>query len=327
MDNKIGSRSKEKVGILSKIKRHSAVARGNFASMFREVEIPPLPSAVTRLIAELGNPDADIDKLVTLISPEAGISAKLIKTVNSPLFALKRPASNVRHAVTLLGFRQVKSIVLAYATMEGIPTPKSPLFDHEAFWIDSLLKAMFARSMAKARHLGNLEDIFTATLLNDVALPVLLTAWEEYYQPVIEEWHDSRLHLSDIERAHFGWDHAQAGAWIAHSWELPEETVCYIGAHNLSWEKIEELELAGTLAGASRVAALLPSIIKPDESRCQEMITEANKVLQISHEMLSHCLHEVAEAVSEIVELFELTRDKAEPLLSQLQETLKKQDP
>ena len=314
------------MGILARIKRHAAVARGNFASMFHEVEIPPLPSAVTRLIAELGSPDPDIDRLVTLISSETGISAKLIKTVNSPLFGLRRAATNVRHAVTLLGFKQVKSIVLAYATMEGIPKPESPLFDHEAFWIDSLLKAMFARSLAKARHLGNLEDIFTATLLNDVALPVLLTAWEEYYQPIVEEWHESQLHLSEIERGHFGWDHAQAGAWIAHSWDLPEEMVCYIGAHNLSEAKLRELGLNDTLASASRVAALLPSILKPDPRRSLEMISAARSTLQVSPETLSSSFQEVTGAVSEILTLFELSPHKTEPVLEQIKQVLEQGD-
>ena len=310
------------MGILAKIKRHAAVARGNFASMFEEVEIPPLPSAVTRLIGELNAPEPDVDKVVKLISSETGMAAKLIKTVNSPLFGLRKPATNVRHAIALLGFKHVKSIVLAYATMEGIPKPTSTLFDHEGFWVDSLLKALFARSLAKRCHLGNLEDAFTATLLNDIALPVLLTAWQEYYEPVVKQWSRSNLRLSDIEREQFGWDHAQAGAWIAHSWDLPEDMVCYIGAHVLRWEELEDLELSKTLASVSRLAALIPSVLRPDGRRTAHMIDASKNTLLLDHEMLSLCLREVEEAMEEILTLFELPLHRATTIINEVKEIL-----
>ncbi len=314
------------MGIISTIRRHAAIARGNFAAMFKEVEIPPLPAAVTHLISELNQPEPDLDKLEKLISSEAGIASKLIRTVNSPFFGLKRPATNVKHVISLLGFQQVKSIVLACATMEAIPSPQGDLFDHEAFWIDSLLKALFSRSIAKQKHLGHPEDVFTATLLADVALPVLLTAWREYYEPVVEEWKQTQGRLSEIERAHFGWDHAQAGAWIAHSWGLPEEMVCYIGVHNLSWDKLEEFELSNTLACAATMAALLPSVLKPDKDRIIRMVDETEKRLNLGSEDLYNCITEVTNALSEILILFELSEQKAQPIIQELEGILQEQN-
>ena len=159
------------MGILAKIRRHAAVAGADFASMFKQVEVPPLPAAATRLIAEINQPEPDIGQLVKLISSTAEIAAKVIKTVNSSLFALRKPVTNVKQAVTLLGVRHIRSIALAYATMEALPAPKGDLFDHEAFWTDSLLRAMLARSFSKERFTEQLEDAFTASLLADVALP------------------------------------------------------------------------------------------------------------------------------------------------------------
>ena len=310
------------MGIISTIRRHAAIAKGNFASMFKEVEIPPLPAAVTRLIGELNQPEPEMDRLVKLISFEAGISAKLIKTVNSSFFGLKRPATNVKHVITLLGFQQVKAIVLAYATMESIPTPPGNLFDHEGFWVDSLLKALFSRSMANRKHMGHPEDVFTATLLADVALPILLTTWREYYEPVVEEWKRDTKRLSEIERGHFGWDHAQASAWIVHSWGLPDEMVCYIGAHNLNWHKLEELELSNTLASPASVAALLPSSLKQDNERTARMVKEARVRLGLELHDIEECVNEVKETVGEILYLFGLPAQRAMPLLKQLEEVI-----
>lgn len=68
-------------------------------------------------------------------------------------------------------------------------------------------------------------------LLSDIALPVLLGSWGEYYRPLIEQWRDALERLSQAERASFQWDHAQAGAWILQNWEFPAELVCFVGLH------------------------------------------------------------------------------------------------
>jgi hypothetical protein len=52
------------IEILKKIRRHAAVARGDFATLIKDVKIPPLPAAVNRLIAEINRSEPNIDRLV-----------------------------------------------------------------------------------------------------------------------------------------------------------------------------------------------------------------------------------------------------------------------
>ena len=96
------------MGLFSKIRRHAAVASGDFAVMLKDVKIPPLPAAVTRLITEVNEPEPDIDKLAKLISSTPEIAGKVIKTVNCSLFGLRRPVTNVKHAVTLLELHHIR---------------------------------------------------------------------------------------------------------------------------------------------------------------------------------------------------------------------------
>jgi len=306
------------MGFFRTIRRHAAVASGDFAVMFKDVEIPPLPAAVTRLIAEVNQPEPNIDKLAMLISSTAGLATKVIKTVNSALYALRTPVTSVKHAVTLLGLRHIRSMALAYGTMGALPKPKGDLFDHEAFWTDSLLRAIMSRSFSKRTFGGQLEEAFTASLLADVALPVLLSIWREYYEPVIEEWKQSPRRLSEIEREHFGWDHAQAGAWILQSWEFPEEMVCYVGAHDLSWEKICEHELESTLAVPMAVAAISSSVLKPDPQRSACVLGAAIERLSMPSSEFVRCVTEVKESLGEILELFGLPDRNAGGILDDM---------
>ena len=82
----------------------------------------------------------------------------------------------------------------------------------------------------------------------------------------------SEERLSDIERRHFRWDHAQAGAWIVKTWNFSEEMICYIGAHNLAFDKIKECELDDTIVLPVAMSSVAPSILNPDSVRMETFV-------------------------------------------------------
>ena len=315
------------MGLLDKIRRHAAVARGDFDAMFKDVEIPPLPAAVNQLLGEINKPDPDIDRLVKLISASPEIAAKTIQTVNSSLFSPRMPVADVKRAVTLLGLKNIRSIALAYATMDALPKPAGKLFNHNAFWSDSLLQAALARAFARKNFSSQLEEVFTGSLLADLAVPVLLCVWRDYYEPVVDEWNqNTATHLSDIEREHFGWDHAQAGAWIIQSWEFPEEMVCYLGLHNMSMDKIKAAGLEDTIVVPMAVAAMAPSVLKPDSDFAKQTFETAVQWLAIDPHEFVECVNEVKESLGEILEMFGLSNRNAFRVLDDLMTVAREPD-
>jgi len=306
------------MSLLKKLRRHAAVARGDFGMLFKDVEIPPLPAAVKRLIAEINRSEPNIDRLVRLISSDPEITAKVIKTVNSALYSPRVPVADVKRAVTLLGLAQIRSIVLAFATMDALPTPKGNLFNHNAFWIDSLLRAILARALSRRLFNRQVDEVFTAALLSELAVPLLLCVWNEYYEPIVKEWETSSQRLSELERQHFGWDHAQAGAWILQSWEFPEEMICYIGAHNISMEKIKEMDLQDTIVIPLAIAALAPSVLKPDLAPAAEVFKEAVNRLGMDAAQFADTIKEAKDTLTELLTLFELPDQKAVKIFDDL---------
>lgn len=305
--------------LVQKIRRHAAIASGNFNAMFKGVEIPPLPVAVQRLITEINKDNPDIETLTKLISSATGIAARVIKTVNSSCYCPRSPVTEIKQAVMFLGLKNIRSLVLAYAAMEAVPKPKEDLFDHEAFWIDSLLRAFLSRSFAATLYSKDHgEEAFTATLIADVALPVLLCVWSEYYTPIIMEWRHSPKQLSQLEREQFGWDHSQAGAWVVQSWGFPDELVCYIGAHNLTMTEIQKLELDDTIAVPMAIAALSASVLKQNPAHNQAMFAVALQVLAITAEEFITLINTVQQSLNEVLGLFGLPDRGAIGALDQL---------
>jgi len=302
------------MGLLQTIRRHAAVAGGNFASMFREVAIPPLPAAVARLLAEIQRPEPDMSRLELMLAAEPEITARVIRTVNSAASGLRRPVHGVRQAVTLLGLERTRSLILSYAVLENLPAPAGGLFDHEAYWADSLGRAMLARTLARRSAPGQEEEAFTAALLADVALPVLLTAWQEYYTPVVECWRNAPERLSELEQRDFGWDHAQAGAWILQYWDFPDALVELVAAHTRELPSIAAAGLAHTCAPAIATAALLPSVLKPGGERVRRLLSAASEGLGLAPEDWAPLLEETRGAFASVCSQFDVPRGRTDVL-------------
>ncbi|MBD3335827.1 MAG: HDOD domain-containing protein [Candidatus Eisenbacteria bacterium] len=310
------------LGILTKIRRHAAVAGGNFGRLFKDIEIPPLPEAASRLIEEVNKPDPDLQRLVRDISASPETAACVIRTVNSSLFSLRNEARSVQHAVTLLGLKHIRPIVLSYAVMTSVPQPPQSVFRHRAFWSDSVIRAIFARLLASRRHKADQEEAFTAMLLADLALPVLLVAWGEYYHPIVQRWSESKQRLSRIEQENFNWNHAQAAAWILSSWGLPEELVCCVGLHTATPEEIRAGALEGTIALPLAVASMAPSCLKLDRERARAFIRAAVEEMFMDLAGVETMLAVTRRSFSEIQSAFNLSSDDMDPLMDLLTETI-----
>ncbi len=307
------------MGLIKKLRRHAAVAGGDFNAMFKGVDIPPLPTAIQRLITEINKDNPDIDELARVISSATGIAAKVIQTVNSSFYSPRSPVTKIKQAVMFLGLNNIRSLAMGFAAMEAIPKPKGNIFDHEAFWIDSLLRAFLSRSFASVHFdKDQSEEAFTASLIADVALPVLLSVWSEYYAPIVQEWSQSSKHLSELERENFKWDHAQAGAWIIRSWGFPDEMVVYIGAHNLSMAEIEKLELEDTIVVPMALASLCSSVLREDTDRNQAMAQVVMQVLELSPDAFARMILDINAGFKDILSLFGLTDRGAVAALEQL---------
>jgi len=308
--------------LFERIRRHASVSSGNFERIFHDAEIPPLPAAISHLVVEVGRDEPDFQKIVKMITALPDIAVKVLKTINSAYYSLPNPVNNVMHAVTVLGLNNIRPLILSFAMKESLPVPPANLFNQDAFWSDSLIKSLFARSFAERHCRADREEAFTAMLLADVALPVLLNSWGEYYQTVTERWQNTSKRLSVIERKSFQWDHAQAGAWILQHWEFPVELVCFVGLHNTSTEKLAELELTASVALPVIVAANTPSTLKPDPARASLMMDMAMQQIGFDEDEIATLLGEVRHGYHEISELFGLTHFSGDVVFDLLEQRL-----
>ena len=61
------------------------------AQIVRDLNIPPCPEVLTKLLREMRNDEPDYMMISNLISGDVSLAAAMLKTVNSPFFVPKRP--------------------------------------------------------------------------------------------------------------------------------------------------------------------------------------------------------------------------------------------
>ncbi|MBK9304191.1 MAG: HDOD domain-containing protein [bacterium] len=269
------------MGLLDSLKLHTAVAGGDFDVMFARVKLPPLPAAVAKVLEEVNREEPDVAKLETIIGAELELSVRILTTINSSLFALRNEVTSVRHAISLLGFDRVRSVILGYSVHDALPRPPGDLFRHEAYWTDTLLRSLLARSLARRCRSDEAEAAFTAMLVADVAVPVLLTGCQTFYEPMLTEWRRSRRPLAEIEREAHGWDHGRAGAWILRSWKFPERMTALVEAHTSTPSQLAEAGLADSVAPCIATSSLLPSCLCSEPARCDALIDRSFSALDV----------------------------------------------
>lgn len=312
--------------LIDKARRHASIASGNFDRLFSDVEISPLPGTISRLVKEVSRDEADLHRISELITAAPEIAAKVLQTVNSAYFALPNPVSNIMRAINLLGLSQIRPLVLSFSMKKSLAPGIDSLFDQNGFWSDALLKALIARAVADHYCREEREEAFTAMLLADIALPVLLTAWGDYYTPVIRQWQSVPDRLSHLEQAGFRWDHAQAGAWILQNWGFPSELVCLVGLHNTGVEKLREVGLETSAALPVTVAALAPSSMRPSSRRARQLVDAATNLMSINRSTFAEILAQVQFEFREISVLFDLLPEPGLALVDLVDQAMAGQD-
>ena len=289
------------MGVLQALKRMAAMASGDFEEIFQGFRCPACPEVAARLLDATKDPEAGAERLASLIEADPGLASRVLRLVNSAAYALPGTVSTIRHAVTLLGTKEIQGLALALSVKEAIKDPGRGGFDLNLFWYDSLTRAVFARLVAE-RGGTEPEEAFTAALLQDIALPVLLREWFELYREVYEDWEKGRAPLHKLEEERLGWTHAEAGAWIARRWRLPEVLACSIALHVRPAAELAEAGLETTPVIPVAVSSLIPRLFQEGP----EALIQAGSALGFSGKEILGLAEEAVALTGELAASFGL---------------------
>ncbi|MBI4583574.1 MAG: HDOD domain-containing protein [Planctomycetes bacterium] len=192
-----------------------------FARIFsRLTDLPSLPRVVDRLLQLPEN--ASVRDFANLIQLDQGMTAKVLKLVNSAFYSLKTPVSNLPQACSLLGIRTVKSLVLSVSVMQAFKR-RCEGFDPVQFWRNGLATALVARKIALKVSFPpeGAEEVYIGGLLHASGIPLFAQYYPKEYAEILKLAALRKKSLLLLEEEEFGAAHPEAGGLIAAHWRLP----------------------------------------------------------------------------------------------------------
>ncbi len=223
-------------------------------------ELPSFSNVVLSALESLRSPNSSLAEIGEKISADPGVSARLLKIANSPAYSLRHPVRDVAHAVSLLGRSESECILLAATVPTALPKPKDPGYDGKRFWRAAARRATTARGLAAVYHPASRGEAFTAALLQDMALPLLLQSKGRRYGAVLEQWHSGTEDLSLLEHQAFGWTHAEIAGAVCATWKFPEPIANAIARHHDNDSSEDDELVSVSLVGLLREQGEEPEV-------------------------------------------------------------------
>jgi EAL and modified HD-GYP domain-containing signal transduction protein len=112
-----------------------------------------------KMLQEVSRPDLDVPGLENLIKAEASICYRLLRYLNSPMFGFKKEIHSVRHALSILGERDVRRWVRLVAAVGAGQDRTSDLV------LSALVRGRFGELLAPRVPHGE-SDLFLMGLLS-----------------------------------------------------------------------------------------------------------------------------------------------------------------
>ncbi|MFP8776967.1 HDOD domain-containing protein [Hydrogenophaga sp. RWCD_12] len=186
--------------------------------------IPKPPRSMQKLLSPDFVARAGSAELSDLVMGEPLIAAKILSTVNAPIYGLHTPVTNIGQAVTFLGMNTVRSICLQYMLAEAFkPKLAEAQRSFDAIWKASAIASELCVRLAKALNLPDQGTLSTQVVLSFVGQ--LATA-SLIPMSGLEKWLDrGRLERARLEQELLGLNATEIGGLLMKSWELPEELV------------------------------------------------------------------------------------------------------
>lgn len=201
-----------------------------YKKLKQEGSLPVMPGMIQHLLRLMGNPEANVSDLVSLIEQDQALSARLIKLARSPHYVSDVTANSVYDAVyRVVGYDNAMRVSLAMIFSRQFQGPLEGRVGMKSIWEQALALAIVARYIVTNTTLGDLIRpgvMYAAALLHNVgylALSHLFPREYSVFNQLVTSMSDTPLRelessLMDIRPHRFSVD-------VLSQWLMPEEVV------------------------------------------------------------------------------------------------------
>lgn len=196
-------------------------------------DIRSLPAAATQVLRLAQDPESGIGEIMSAIEFDPGLTTDILRLANTAYFAGPRQVGSLREAGVLFGTQRIVELVLASSVF---PIAKDPVVGYDLpggeLIRQSMAIAIGTEQLAAHLRRPAPSHTFTAALLADIGKIVLGTFLHIDAGPILHLAESEGISFEVAERQVLGIDHAEVGAILLESWNLPDNVIDVVRWHH-----------------------------------------------------------------------------------------------
>ena len=284
-----------------------------FEDLFERIsEVSSLPTVAVRIAEVANDPSTCAAELYEVVQSDPAIAARIIRSVNSAYFGLRQSVADLKTAITMLGFREVRNLALTfYVSQLFEETPGYKCYTRTGLWDHMVCVGTAARLLSERRRKAQPEEAYLAGLLHDLGLILIDQSLHDHMCRVVDQLsEDAPTWQAEMEVLHF--HQAELGEYAARKWLFPEQIADAIRFHDFpqhyegpNRELVDVVSVANYLCSRRGHPALgIHNVPVPHETVFSN--------LGISREELSSIWHELEDTLARAEILAKMTDDPAD---------------
>lgn len=191
-------------------------------------DLSAMPSLALDVMAMLNDSTSTVNNIVDKLKLDQAMVSSILRTCNSPLYGIRTEVTSVARAVSLLGFTNLKSILMAYF-MRNLYRLSGKSKIKESLWKHSISVAVFSKNLA-IRPKMDPEEAYLAGLLHDIGKIVLYLDDTSKYEDIINVVETGQEDFFSAEKRLLQYSHVDIGYFLLEKWKFSEtlkEVVLY----------------------------------------------------------------------------------------------------
>ena len=182
-------------------------------------DLPTIPVVATKVMQLIESESATAEELARVVASDPAVAARVLKISNSSFYGCQRQIQTLSHAIVVLGFGTLKSLVVA-ASVKQVYQPYG--LTEKMLWEHSFGAGLAARIIASKTRLVSEEEAFLGGLFHDIGKIIMNTVDKQKYQDVMQRCYNDGLTYEEAERRVYSYTHSEVGGLVIKKWNFPD---------------------------------------------------------------------------------------------------------
>jgi HD-like signal output (HDOD) protein len=277
----------------------------------KTADLPSLPVATLAVMRETQSATGTAASVAMQLERDQALTARVLRLSNSAYYGFSRKILDLREAVMVLGMRNIRNLALVASTYPWLVKPlRGYGLGPNELWSHASAVGVGARMVARRAGKRPEENAFTVGLLHNIG-KIALSVWlDGRMDAMLELAERENLSFDQVEDRVFGFNHADIGAHLSESWQLPVELIEAIRFHHRPTSAPEGSWIADTIHVGDRLANVI-GVNSGGEGAHYHFDEASLERLGIMERELDDIAEETATAFDQHQKLFEDVRPAA----------------